>query len=170
MILPPTVCGMLLLLLFGKSTAIGRFLISCGIDIAFTWPAAVVSAVVVSFPYMYRTARGAFEALDAEMLDAARVLGWKERRIFLKIMLPLSTSSLVAGAALAFARALGEFGATMFFAGNYVGETQTLPVAIYYDWMAGDAAATIFWVIAVMVFSFATMLLMNRVTRHAGRQ
>ncbi len=111
-------------------TGVGQWLIAHGISIVFTWPAAVISAVVVSFPLVYRTALGAFESLDTQMLDAARTLGWSERRIFTKLMMPLGWPSIAAGTVLAFARAMGEFGCTLFFAGNYAGITQTIPIAI----------------------------------------
>mgnify|MGYP000217150301 FL=1 len=127
MVLPPTVCGFLLLMLFGRSTGVGQWLIAHGISIVFTWPAAVISAVVVSFPLVYRTALGAFESLDTQMLDAARTLGWSERRIFAKLMMPLGWPSIAAGTVLAFARAMGEFGCTLFFAGNYAGITPDYP-------------------------------------------
>ena len=93
---------------------------------------------------MYRTVRGAFENLDANMLDAARTLGWSEKRIFARIMVPLAWPSIAAGTVLGFARAMGEFGCTLFFAGNYVGIMQTIPLAIYYDWMGGNTDAAIF--------------------------
>lgn len=161
MVLPPTVCGFLLLLVFGQSTAVGRWLIAHGIDVVFTWPAVVIACIVVAFPLMYRTARGAFEGLDADMLDAARTLGWSERRIFARLMIPLTWPSIAAGTVLAFARSMGEFGATLFFAGNYAGVTQTIPIAIYFDWMAGDTDAAIFWVVVVILLSFAVILLVN---------
>ena len=161
MVLPPTVCGFLLLMFFGQSTDVGRWLIAHGIDLVFTWPAVVISCIVVAFPLMYRTARGAFEGLDAAMLDAARTLGWTEGRIFRKLMLPLTWPSIAAGTILAFARSMGEFGATLFFAGNYAGVTQTIPIAIYFDWMAGDTRSAIFWVIVVIALSFAVILLVN---------
>ena len=167
MVLPPTVCGFLLMLLFGQSTAVGRWLIVHGVDIVFTWPAAVVSAVVVSFPLMYRTALGAFEGLDSHMLDAARTLGWSEGRIFRRLMLPLAWPSIAAGTVLAFARAMGEFGCTLFFAGNYAGVTQTIPIAIYFEWMGGSSAVALFWVAVVIVFSFAVILFINLYTAHA---
>ncbi len=161
MVLPPTVCGFLLLLVFGKSTGIGRWLIAHGIDLVFTFPAVVISCIVVAFPLMYRTARGAFESLDANMLDAARTLGWSERRIFRTLMMPLTWPSIAAGTVLAFARSMGEFGATLFFAGNYAGVTQTIPIAIYFDWMAGDKQAAIFWVGVVILLSFLVILFVN---------
>ena len=95
------------------------------------------------------------------MLDAARTLGWTEGRIFRKLMLPLTWPSIAAGTILAFARSMGEFGATLFFAGNYAGVTQTIPIAIYFDWMAGDTRSAIFWVIVVIALSFAVILLVN---------
>ncbi len=169
MVLPPTVCGFLLLLLFGQSTVAGRWLIDHGVALVFTWPAAVISAIVVSFPLMYRTALGAFEALDEQMLDAARTLGWSECRIFTRIMLPLGWPSIAAGTVLAFARAMGEFGCTLFFAGNYAGVTQTIPIAIYFEWMSGNTDVALFWVIVVILFSFSVILFINLYTAHAQR-
>ena len=117
--------------------------------------------VVVGFPLMYRTARGAFENLDASMLDAARTLGWSEKRIFGRLMLPLAWPSIAAGTVLAFARAMGEFGCTLFFAGNYAGVTKTIPIAIYFDWMGGQTDVAIFWVIVVVLLSFLVILFIN---------
>lgn len=167
MVLPPTVCGFLLLMLFGQSTVVGRWLVSRGISLVFTWPAAVISAVVVSFPLVYRTALGAFESLDPQMLDAARTLGWPERRIFARLMMPLGWPSIAAGTVLAFARAMGEFGCTLFFAGNYAGITQTIPIAIYFEWMGGNTSVALFWVVVVIVFSFVVILFINIYTAHA---
>ncbi|WP_350454841.1 molybdate ABC transporter permease subunit [Slackia heliotrinireducens] len=161
MVLPPTVCGFLLLLLFGTSTPVGRWFIAHGLDLVFTWPAAVIACIVVGFPMMYRTARGAFENLDAAMLDAARTLGWSETKIFSRLMLPLAWPSIAAGTVLAFARAMGEFGCTLFFAGNYAGVTQTIPIAIYFDWMGGKTDVAIFWVIVVILISFLVILFIN---------
>ena len=169
MVLPPTVCGFLLLMLFGRSTGVGQWLIAHGVSIVFTWPAAVISAVVVSFPLVYRTALGAFESLDTQMLDAARTLGWSERRIFAKLMMPLGWPSIAAGTVLAFARAMGEFGCTLFFAGNYAGITQTIPIAIYFEWMGGNASVALFWVAVVIVFSFLVILFINMYTAHSQK-
>lgn len=169
MVLPPTVCGFLLLLMFGRSTALGRWFVEHGLSLVFTWPAAVISAVVVSFPLMYRTALGAFEALDPQMLDAARTLGWGEGRIFRRLMLPLAWPSIAAGTVLAFARAMGEFGCTLFFAGNYAGITQTIPIAIYFEWMGGDTPVAIFWVVVVIAFSFLVILVINLYTARSQR-
>lgn len=169
MVLPPTVCGFLLLMLLGRNTAFGRFFIDIGFPLAFSWQATVIAAVVVAFPLMYRSARGAFENLDPNMLDAARTLGWSNGRIFMKLMLPLAWSSIASGTVLAFARALGEFGCTLFLAGNQLGSTRTIPIAIYFEWMNGNQAATWFWTIVLMVFSFMVILFINLWSRHTTR-
>jgi molybdate transport system permease protein len=169
MVLPPTVCGFILLVTFGNSTAFGRWLIDHGIMLVFSWPAAVVAATVVAFPLMYRTSRGAFEALDPTLLDAARTIGWLERRIFFKLMLPLAWPSIAAGTVLAFARAMGEFGATLFVAGNYAGVTQTMPIAIYFQWMGGHSDVATFWVFVVVLISFVVILLINWYASHTQR-
>lgn len=169
MVLPPTVCGFLLLLAFGNATPFGQWLLAHGIRLVFSWPATVIAATVVAFPLMYRTARGAFEALDSNMLDAARTLGWSEWRIFFKLMVPLAWPSIAAGTVLAFARAMGEFGATLFCAGNYAGITQTMPIAIYFQWMGGNTDVAIFWVIVVILISFLVILVINLYSAHSQR-
>ncbi|MDY3981977.1 MAG: molybdate ABC transporter permease subunit [Paraeggerthella sp.] len=161
MVLPPTVCGFLLLLALGKNTALGQWFIDIGFPLIFSWPATVIAAVVVAFPLMYRSARGAFESLDRNMLDAACTLGWSNRKIFFKLMMPLSWSSIAAGTVLSFARALGEFGATLFLAGNYVGVTRTVPIAIYFEWMSGNVDVALFWTCVILVFSFVVILFIN---------
>ncbi|MCL1797470.1 MAG: molybdate ABC transporter permease subunit [Eggerthellaceae bacterium] len=161
MVLPPTVCGFLLLLLFGKNTGIGKWFIDIGFPLIFSWQATVLAATVVAFPLMYRSARGAFEGLDANMLDAARTLGWSNSKIFFRLMLPLAWSSIAAGTVLAFARALGEFGATLFLAGNYLGVTRTIPIAMYFEWMNGHNEVAIFWTIVIIAISFIVILLIN---------
>ena len=169
MVLPPTVCGFLLLMLLGRNTAFGRFFQDVGFPLAFSWQATVIAAVVVAFPLMYRSARGAFESLDPNMLDAARTLGWSNARIFRKLMLPLAWSSIASGTVLAFARALGEFGCTLFLAGNQLGSTRTIPIAIYFEWMNGNTEATWFWTIVLIVFSFVVILFINLWSRHTTR-
>lgn len=161
MVLPPTVCGFVLLYLCGSNTAFGRFFIDIGFPLIFSWPATVIAATVVSFPLMYRSALGAFEGLDPNMLDAARTLGWSNARVFARLMLPLSWSSIAAGTVLAFARALGEFGATLFLAGNYLGVTRTIPIAIYFEWMNGNDGVAWFWTAIVIGFSFLVILFIN---------
>lgn len=173
MVLPPTVCGFLLLLLLGRNTALGQWFIDIGFPLIFSWPATVIAAVVVAFPLMYRNARGAFEGLDPNMLDAARTLGWSNAKIFFKLMLPLSWSSIAAGTVLSFARALGEFGATLFLAGNYVGITRTIPIAIYFEWMNGNIDVALFWTVIIIIFSFIVILFINlwgrRTTKYRRR-
>ncbi|MEC4273309.1 molybdate ABC transporter permease subunit [Adlercreutzia sp. R25] len=169
MVLPPTVCGFLLLSLLGRNTAFGRFFQDIGFPLAFSWQATVIAAVVVAFPLMYRSARGAFESLDPNMLDAARTLGWSNGRIFMRLMLPLAWSSIASGTVLAFARALGEFGCTLFLAGNQLGSTRTIPIAIYFEWMNGNTEATWFWTIVLMVFSFLVIMFINLWSRHTTR-
>lgn len=165
MVLPPTVCGFLLLLLLGRNSAIGAWFIEVGFPLVFSWPATVIAASVVAFPLMYRSARGAFEGIDRNMLDAARTLGWSESRIFVRLMMPLSWSSVAAGTVLAFARTLGEFGATLFLAGNYIGVTRTIPIAIYFEWMNGNVDVALFWTIVILAFSFVVILIVNRLSR-----
>lgn len=174
MVLPPTVCGFLLLLAFGRSTALGQWFIDIGFPLVFSWQATVLAAVIVAFPLMYRSSRGAFENLDPNMLDAARTLGWSNFRIFFKLMLPLAWSSIAAATVLAYARALGEFGATLFLAGNYAGVTRTIPIAIYFEWMNGNTGIAIFWTIVIIIFSFIVIMFINlwssRTTRYRRRQ
>ncbi len=169
MVLPPTVCGFLLLLLLGRNTALGQWFIDIGFPLIFSWPATVIAASVVAFPLMYRSCRGAFENLDANMLDAARTLGWSNPKIFFKLIIPLSWSSIAAATVLSFARALGEFGATLFLAGNYVGITRTIPIAIYFEWMSGNTDVAIFWTIIILLFSFAVILFINLWSRHTTK-
>ena len=174
MVLPPTVCGFLLLLAFGRSTPVGQWFIDVGFPLVFSWQATVIAAVVVAFPLMYRSSRGAFENLDPNMLDAARTLGWSNIRIFFKLMLPLAWSSVAAATVLAYARALGEFGATLFLAGNYAGVTRTIPIAIYFEWMNGNTDIAIFWTIVIIIFSFIVIMFINlwssRTTKYRRRQ
>ena len=110
---------------------------------------------------MYRSALGAFENLDANLLNSAKTLGWSNSKIFVKLMMPLSWSSIAAGTVLAFARALGEFGATLFLAGNYVGITRTIPIAIYFEWMNGNNETAWFWTAIVIAVSFLVILFIN---------
>ena len=161
MVLPPTVVGFFLLLAFGKRSAIGRFLLQFDITLVFTWEAAVIAAVVVSMPLMYRTARGAFEQLDRNIIYAARTLGVSEWRIFWHILLPNARHGILAGLVLAFTRALGEFGATIMFAGNIPGRTQTMSTAIYAAVQANDYDLAMQWAVSLVIFSLIFVLAMN---------
>ncbi len=161
MVLPPTVCGFILLMILGRNTALGMWFINIGFPLIFSWQATVIAAVVVAFPLMYMNAKGAFEGLDPNMLDAARTLGWSNFKIFRKLMLPLAWTSIAAGTALSFARAAGEFGATMFLAGNFAGETQTIPIAIYFQWMNGRTDIALFWTFVMILICFVVLLFIN---------
>jgi molybdate transport system permease protein len=131
MVLPPTVLGYLLLLVLGKRGPIGGLLAKAGITVVFTWGAAVIASIVVSLPLMYQSCRAALRNVDQQYIAAARTLGLRESTIFAKIVLPLAAPGIIAGVALSFARALGEFGATLMIAGNIPGRTQTIPLALY---------------------------------------
>jgi molybdate ABC transporter permease protein len=161
LILPPTVVGFLLLLFFGKNGPVGKLMEPFDVTIVFTWYGAAIAATVVSFPLMYKTALGAFEQIDANLLRVARTLGAKELTIFWRVSLPLAFPGILAGTTLAFARALGEFGATLMLAGNIPGQTQTIPMAIYFAVEAGDMNEAWFWAIAIMVISLSGVILTN---------
>jgi molybdate transport system permease protein len=161
LILPPTVVGFLLLLLFGKNGPIGKLFQPFDITIVFTWYGAVVTATVVSFPLMYKTALGAFEQIDASLVQVARTLGASERSIFWRILMPLSIPGILAGLTLAFARALGEFGATLMLAGNIPGQTQTIPMAIYFSVEAGAMNEAWLWVLIIMSISLSAIITAN---------
>lgn len=161
LILPPTVVGFLLLLLFGKNGPLGQLLLSLNFSIVFTWYAAVIAATVVAFPLMYKTALGAFEQIDANLLRVARTLGASEWRIFWQITLPLAMPGILAGTTLAFARALGEFGATLMLAGNIPGQTQTIPMAIYFAVEAGAMNEAWVWVLVILSISLSAIIAVN---------
>ena len=161
LILPPTVVGFFLLLLLGKNGFIGQFSLKLNITIIFSWWATVISAIVVSFPMMYRTSRAAFEQIDINMIAAARTLGLSEWKIFYKIAIPLAWPGIIAGLVLSFARAVGEFGATLMIAGNIPGKTQTMPLAIFFAAEGGDMDKAITWVMIITIISIAMILILN---------
>ena len=151
MVLPPTVAGFFLLYFFGNNRFLGQLIYQLtGIKIAFSWLATVLAAAVILLPLMYRSARGALSQVDKGMLEAARSLGMTEWRIFWRIHLPNALPGIIAGGLLAFARGLGEFGATAMIAGNIAGRTRTLPLAVYSAVAAGDWDAA-GWYVAVIV-------------------
>ncbi len=162
MVLPPTVVGFFLLLMLGKNSPFGKLLQLFDTSVVFTWGSTVIAAVVVSFPLMYRTVRGAFEQLDPNLVYAARTLRMSETRIFWQIIVPNSWSGIAAGTVLSFSRALGEFGATIMIAGNVPGRTQTMSTAIYTAVQSGNRAAAYRWVAIIMAISLISMLMMNR--------
>ena len=164
LVLPPTVVGFLLLLLFGKNGPIGQFIMQFGLNVIFTWQAAAITATVVAFPLMYKTALAAFEQIDPNLLNAARTLGASEWRVFWQIMLPLAKPGILAGTILAFTRALGEFGATLMLAGNIPGQTQTIPMAIYFAVEGGDMKLALIWVIIILALSLSVLTIANHWT------
>jgi molybdate ABC transporter permease protein len=161
LILPPTVVGFLLLLLFGKNGPLGKLMEALNFSVVFTWYGAAIAATVVSFPLMYRTALGAFEQIDSNLLRVARTLGVKDSTIFWRISLPLALPGVVAATTLAFARALGEFGATLMLAGNIPGQTQTIPMAIYFAVEGGAIGEAWFWSIAIITISLSGIIATN---------
>ncbi|MDL2327655.1 molybdate ABC transporter permease subunit [Ruminococcaceae bacterium OttesenSCG-928-A11] len=162
MVLPPTVAGFFLLYIFGVKRPIGSFLLEyLGVKIVFSWSATVVAAVVISFPLMYRSARGAFEQVDQTLIHAARTIGMGEWAIFWRIIMPLALPGVASGGILAFARGLGEFGATAMIAGNIAGQTRTLPLAIYSAVAGGHMEDAYAYVLILVGISFLVVLGMN---------
>lgn len=165
LVLPPTVAGFFLLYLFGVKRPLGRFFLELfDIKIAFSWQATVLVAVVISFPLMYRSARGALQQVDVNLLYAGRTLGMSEWRIFWEVWFPNALSGILSGGILAFARGLGEFGATAMIAGNIAGETRTLPLAVYSAVAAGDMEEAYQYVWILVLISFVVVTGMNAVT------
>lgn len=161
LVLPPTVVGFLLLLLLGKNSPIGQLLDQLGLSIIFTWTAAVIAATVVAFPLMYKAVLGAFEQVDLSLLGSARTLGASEWRIFWQILLPLAWPGILAGTVLAFARALGEFGATLMVGGSIPGVTQTIPIVIFFAAEAGRMGVALAWVLLMVAVSLGVIAGIN---------
>jgi molybdate transport system permease protein len=162
LVLPPTVLGYYLLVLFGKRGPLGAWLAQYGIELVFTWQGAVIASTVVAFPLVLKSARSAFEQVDHQLENAARVLGVSEAGVFFRVSLPLAARGITAGVLLAFARALGEFGATLMIAGNLPGRTQTLSVAIYEAVQAGDDNTATALVLITSVTCVAVLLIAGR--------
>jgi molybdate transport system permease protein len=157
LVLPPTVVGFLLLLLFGRRGPLGKLLLEFGATVVFSWPATVIAATVVAFPLMYLTARAALEQVDPNLPQAARTLGASEWRVFWEIALPLAWPGVLAGTILSFARALGEFGATLMLAGNIPGKTETIPIAIYFAVEANEWQFAVAWCVVDVAISLALL-------------
>ncbi|MFR8536328.1 MAG: molybdate ABC transporter permease subunit [Lacrimispora saccharolytica] len=161
LVLPPTVVGFFLLILLGKNSVIGQFFNEIGLPFIFTMRGAVAAAFVVSFPLMYRSARGAMEQMDRQLLYAARTLGANEGKIFFRVILPNCKSGIFAGTILAFARAMGEFGATIMLAGNIPGKTQTMALAVYTAVQGGNREEAFQWAVIIVLMSAAAILAIN---------
>ena len=165
LVLPPTVAGFFLLLLFSLRRPFGKFLMTqFDIKIVQTWPGCVIAALVIAFPLMYRNARAAFEQVDVNVIYAGRTLGMSERKIFWKIVVPMAGPGLASGTVLAFARAIGEYGATSMLAGNILGKTRTVSVAIASEVAAGNWDVAGFWVCVIVMISFVIVALINFVS------
>ncbi|UOQ95553.1 molybdate ABC transporter permease subunit [Halobacillus shinanisalinarum] len=163
LVLPPTVVGFGLLYLFGKNGPLGEFLLqSFNIQVVFSWIGAVIAAIVVSFPLMYQSASAAFQNYDQNIENAALTMGASKWKVFFTISFPLAWPGLLAGLVLTFARALGEFGATLMIAGYIPGETNTIPLAIYFAVEAGRMEQARFWVLIIVALGFSSILWLNR--------
>lgn len=169
LVLPPTVAGFFLLYLFGVRRPVGHFFLEYfGVKIAFSWAATVLAAVVISFPLMYRSARGAFEQVDENLIYAGQTLGLSEWTIFWRIIMPGALPGVLSGGVLAFTRGLGEFGATAMIAGNIAGKTRTLPLAIYSEVAAGNMEGAGVYVWIIVTISLLIVGIMNMAA--AGRR
>jgi len=159
LVLPPTVVGFLLIIIFGKNSVLGNLIIWLfNQPVMFTWWAAVIASTVVAFPLMYQSTKTGFESVDVDIENAARVDGANEWQVFFFISIPLALKSIVSGGILSFTRALGEFGATLMFAGNLPGKTQTTPLAIYMAIGSGNMSLAWSWVICMIGISFLMLL------------
>jgi molybdate transport system permease protein len=163
MVMPPTVLGYYLLVVIGSQGVIGGWLLQTfGVRLIFTWQAAVIAAAIVSFPLVFKAARAAFENVDPQLEDAARTLGIGELAVFFRVSLPLAWRGILAGLLLSFARATGEFGATLMVAGSIVGKTQTLSIAVYEAVQAGQDATANFLVAVTSLTCIAVLLAAGR--------
>lgn len=172
MVLPPTVVGYFLLLLLGTRRPLGQFFGQFGIRLVMNWYSAIFASIVVAFPLMYRTARGAFESFDEDLADAARTLGLSEGYVFWRVRMPVCRQGILAGAVLAFARALGEYGATSMLAGYTPGRTATIATTVYQLWRTDNEAAALQWVMVDVAISAVVLLAVNLLEKKQkqGRQ
>lgn len=165
MVLPPTVVGYFILLVFGAKRPLGIFLAQYGIKFVMTWYGGVLAAAVVAFPLMYRTARGAFESFDDTLAYSAQTLGLSNTYIFWHIRMPYCRQGILAGTVLAFARALGEYGATSMLIGYTPGRTATISTTVYQLWRTNDEAGVFFWVMVNLGISAVVLLIVNMLER-----
>jgi molybdate transport system permease protein len=168
LVMPPTVLGYYLIVLIGRRGWLGGWLSDTfGINLMFTWQGAVLASAIVAFPLVFKSARAAFESVDAQLENAARTLGVSELGVFLRITLPLAWRGILAGTMLAFARAMGEFGATLMVAGNIPGKTQTLSLAVYDAVQAGHDDLANFLVLLTSVVVVAILMGSGRLLKPA---
>lgn len=169
MVLPPTVCGYFLLILLGPKRPLGIFLAKFGIQFAMTWYGGIIASAVVAFPLMYRTARGAFESFDNNLKYSGQTLGLSNTYIFWRIQMPTCKQGIIAGTVLAFARALGEYGATSMLVGYVPGRTATISTTVYQLWRTNDEAGAFFWVMINLAISTVVLLIVNMLERKGGK-
>ena len=165
LVLPPTVCGYFLLLLFGNRRPLGIFLAQFGVRCVMTWYGGILAAAVVAFPLMYRTARGAFESFDENLAYSGQTLGLSNSYIFWRVRMPVCKQGILAGAVLAFARALGEYGATSMLIGYTPKKTATISTTVYQFWRTGDNAGAMKWVLVNLAISTVVLLAVNLLER-----
>ena len=169
MVLPPTVCGYFLLVIFGVKRPLGIFLANFGIQFAMTWYGAILASTVVAFPLMYRTARGAFESFDQTLAYSGQTLGLSNTYIFWRIRMPACRQGILAGTVLAFARALGEYGATSMLVGYIPGKTATISTTVYQLWRTNHEAEAFQWVMINMAISAVILLIVNMLEKKNGK-
>ena len=165
LVFPPTITGYLLLVLLGKRSPLGALLAQLGLSVVFTWAAAVIASFVVSLPLMFQNCKAALRGVDPQLENAARTLGLREGRVFLRVTLPLAAPGILSGTALSFARALGEFGATLMIAGNIPGRTQTIPLALYSAVESGRQAEANILLGVTVALSFAVVIVVSMYER-----
>lgn len=172
MVLPPTVCGYFLLIIFGPKRPVGQFLAQWGIRFSMTWYGGILAAAVVAFPLMYRTARGAFESFDETLAWSGKTLGLSNTFVFWRIRMPACKQGIIAGTVLAFARALGEYGATSMLIGYTPGRTATISTTVYQLWRTNDEGGASRWVMVNLAISTVVLLCVNLLERkkQAGRE
>ena len=171
LVLPPTVVGYLLLLALGPRRPLGSWILEhFGVRLTMQWWSAILAAVAVTFPLMYRTARGAFESFDETLAQAGRTLGLSDSYIFWRIRMPVCRQGILAGTVLAFARALGEYGATSMVAGYTPGRTATVSTTVYQLWRTGEDALALRWVLVNLAISAGVLLAVNLLERREGRE
>lgn len=164
LVLPPTVVGFLLIIIFGRNSPIGQLIEWLFKQpVIFTWWAAIIAATVVAFPLMYQSAVTGFETIDQDIEGAARMDGANEFKVFMFISIPLARGAILSGTILSFARALGEFGATLMFAGNIPGKTQTIPTAIYMALDSGNMELAWLWVVSIIAISLIMLICVRKI-------
>ena len=168
LVLPPTVCGYFLILIFGNKSPIGQFFSEIGFPFFMTWRGAILASIIVSFPLMYRTVRASFESFDEDLAYAGRTLGLSNTYIFWRIRIPYCKNGLIAGSVLAFARALGEYGATSMFVGFIKGKTATIATTVYHYWTIGDNESALIWVLINILISTIVLLTINLFENRKG--